>query len=155
MNVKGTALAIILGTVCAGGTASAAPGRVAGPHGGRIIEAGTVRVEFVLDQERRARVYRLDAKGAAADLGDVAVTLKAKQPGGLKAVKLDKTSAGPGGSAEKVLHAVSAAPLPSPDGYQLVVSVKAKGKTTNVRFDLLEHACGECKLPEYACICGH
>lgn len=133
----------------------AAAGRVAGPHKGRIVEVGSVRVEFAVDKARKAHVYVLDAANAAADAGAVTATIRAILKTGGKAVPMAATTAGFDGGSERVKHLASRAALPSPDGYLVVLSVKAKGKTANARFELTLHTCGGCGLAEYACICGH
>ncbi len=133
----------------------AVAGRVPGPHQGRIVEAAGARFEFVLDKNRRAHVYALDAAGAPADPGKAMVTLRANLKSGGKPVAVVATTAGIDGTKETVKHFVSRAALPAPDGYELVLTAKVKGKSANVRIMLVEHSCGGCNLAEYACICDH
>lgn len=144
-------LVAVAGIAGDGGAAT----RVAGPHQGRIVEAGSVRVEFVVDKARKAHVYVLDGANAAVDAGAVTATLRANLKTGGKAIPLAATTDGFDGGSEKVKHFTSKAALPSPDGYTLVLSVKSKGRTSNVRIELVESTCGGCGLAEYACICGH
>lgn len=141
--------------VSAGWGPAVADARVAGPHQGRIIEAAGARLEFVLDKERKAHLYVLDAAGVPVAPGRITVTLRANLKSGGKAVPVTATTSGIDGSKETVRHFASKAAVPSPGGYELVVTVTSTGKTGNVRFRLVEHLCGGCGLVEYACICGH
>ncbi len=134
---------------------TALAGRVAGPHRGRIVEAAGARIEFVLDKARKAHVYVLDDAGAPAAPGKVIVSLRANLKAGAKAVPVTATTAGIDGSKEAIRHFVSKSPLPAPDGYELVLTVKSGGKTANARIQFVEHTCGGCRLAEYACICDH
>ena len=50
---------------------------------------------------------------------------------------------------------VSKSKLPEGEGYPVIVQVKkGEGKPQNFRFTLELYTCGECKNPEYACICA-
>jgi hypothetical protein len=121
-----------------------------GPHGGRLMQAGALKVEFHVDKDRKARVYLYDQglKPVGADSAEI--TLKMLK-GGSK--KIDLLKAADKGSAS---HLAGKSAMPSPDGYLLVLNVKVKGKPMNsLRFNYQEHICGGCKAPEYACICGH
>jgi hypothetical protein len=125
-----------------------------GPHGGRLMQAGKLKVEFHLDKERKAHVYLYDQGLKPVGADGAQVTLKILK-GGTKKVEMAKAPSDPKekGSAS---HLVGKSAMPSPDGYLVVLNVKTPGKPIDsLRFNFQESVCGGCKAQEYACICGH
>ncbi len=145
------------GLVVAGllGAAAVAGNRTAGPHGGRVIEAGGATYEFYLDAQHRAHVFLLDRSLAPVAMGRQQATLRVAPNEGTRKIPLARTSAPAKKGGKAVIHWASTESLPEPEGYQVTLSVRGQGKPVNVRFVLIEQACRGCKLPEYACICDH
>ena len=118
-----------------------------GPKGGRLLEKTEPKSEFYLEKDRTVTITFYDATLKPVPAGDQVVTVIADVKEGKQTVKFEKKG--------DVL--VSKGKLPEGDGYNLVVQFKqtADAKPQNFRFKLNLHTCGECKRPEYACICDH
>lgn len=120
---------------------------VAGPKGGRLLESEPNKAEFFVTKDRKVEITFYDAtlKPVAPAAQVVAITAEPKS--GRTQVELEKTATG----------FISKAALPaSAEPYRVVVQVRAKPDAApkNFRVDLNLETCGECKLAEYACICG-
>ena len=116
------------------------------PHGGRLMEVGGARLEFVVESDKKANVYLYDDQWKPVVPTDQSVTLmvQAKDQAKVKTDLIKKSDS-----------FASEAPLAIPDGAKAILVIKTGGKIHNLRFDLDMSLCGECKNPEYACSCGH
>jgi hypothetical protein len=114
---------------------------VAGPKGGRLLDAVPAKAEFFVNADQRVEVVFYDAslKPVAPDGQVVAVTAEA--PGGRTVLEIEKTAEG----------YVSKAPLPAGAPYRVVVQIRAAAgeKPQNFRIDLNLGICGGCSRPEY------
>ncbi len=121
---------------------------VAGPKGGRLLEAEGVKAEFFVEKDRTAIVTFYDSNLKSVALADQGVTALAETKDGKKKIDFEKK--------EDAL--VSKVPLPDGDGYTVVLQLKtsAVAKVKNFRIPLNTSVCGGCKHAEYACTCdGH
>lgn len=118
---------------------------VAGPNGGKIIGEAPDRAEVVIGDDGIVTVTFLDDRGQPAAIGTRSVALFAQLESGRQEVKLNA-------DGDKL---ISAAPLPQPEGYTLVVQLRAspEGRPVNARLQFNTHVCSGCSLKEYACIC--
>lgn len=125
----------------------AADKKVAGPNGGRIISTLEPRAEFFVTPERKVQITFLDASGKAIAPAEQTVTVTLGERSAPKALTFAK-------SGNTLL---STATIPPGEDLPTVVQIKTSptGKTVTERFNLDLAKCGECKLAEYACICGH
>jgi hypothetical protein len=121
--------------------------KVAGPNGGRIITTVEPNAEFFVTPDRKVQVTFLgkDRKAIAPAGQSVTVTAGERMsPTTLTFTKSGNTL-------------VSNSSLPAGAEVPTVVQIKttpsAKAVTEKFNVDLAK--CGECKLAEYACICGH
>jgi hypothetical protein len=128
------------------GSAHAAEKKVAGPNGGRII-AAEPRAEFFVTPDRKVQITFLDAAGKAIAPAEQTVTVTSGERSAPKTLTFAKTGN----------TLLSTAALPPGDDLPTVVQIKATSASKAVidRFNLDLAKCGECKLAEYACICGH
>src|SRR5262245_40712595 len=144
-NIRILALAAALGVGLF--TANAADKHKSTPKGGRLLEKTEPHAEFVVEKDRNVTInfYNEAMKPVAATTQNVMVIADAKS--GKATLQFEKK----GGAL------VSTTKLPEGEGYNLVVQFKqtADAKPQNFRFKLDLHTCGECKRPEYACICDH
>ena len=127
-------------------TAHAAEKIIPGPKGGKLLENTPPRAEFFVEKDGKVVITFYDAKLKPVPVAEQSLTVvaQAKRKATLEFEKKDGAL-------------VSKTPLPEGDAYSVVVQIKAKpdAKPQNLRFRYETHACGECKRPEYACICGH
>lgn len=118
---------------------------VAGPKGGRLLDAEPQKAEFFVNADRKVEIIFYDAalKPVAPEAQTITVTAEA--PSGRAKLELDKVAAG----------YVSRTSLPPGEPYRVVVQVRAtpEAKPQNFRVDLNLMECGECKRKEYACTC--
>jgi len=128
-------------------SAQAAEKKVAGPNGGRVLAGVEPRAEFFVTRDRKVQITFLGPDGEAIAPAAQSVTVTA----GDRAAPTILTFAKAGNTL------LSNAPLPAGDGVPAVVQIKATpdGKTVTEKFNVELSTCGECKLAEYACICGH
>ena len=121
--------------------------KVAGPNGGRIITTATPRAEFFVLPDRKVQITFLDQAGKAIPPADQLVTIVAGE-------RMSPTTLTFSKSGNKL---ISNAALPKGDEVPAVVQIKsapdANAVTEKFTVDLAK--CSECKLAEYACICGH
>lgn len=119
---------------------------IGGPKGGRLLENTEPRAEFFVEKDHTVTVTFYDANLKPVPAADQSVSVVADAKGGK--TKLDFEKKG------DVL--VSKSKLPEGDGYNVVVQFKktADAKPQNFRIKFDQKTCGECKRPEYACICG-
>ncbi len=121
---------------------------VAGPSGGRLLDAEPQKAEFFVTADRRVEVTFYDAALKPVAPTGQAVTVTAEPATGKTTLELEKTANG----------FVSKTALPAGEPYRVVVQVREKpdAKPKNFRIDLNLQTCGECKNAEYACTCeGH
>lgn len=119
----------------------------AGPRGGRLLALDGQKAEFFVEPDRTVTIAFYDlALKKAAPAGQV-VTATAEAPSGKTKLEFQPK--------EGLL--ASTASLPEGTGYNIVVQIRqtADAKPKNFRITFETHACGECKRPEYACICNH
>lgn len=121
---------------------------VAGPKGGRLLEAEPNKAEFFVTADRKVEITFYDAALKPVDPGAQVVTVTAEPGSGKAKLELEKTATG----------FISKTALPAGDPYRVVVQTRASAdaKPKNFRVDLNLAKCGECQKVEYACICeGH
>lgn len=121
--------------------------KVAGPNDGRIIAAVEPRAEFLVLPDRKIQITFLDPAGKTIPPADQIVTVIAGE-------RMSPTTLTFSKSGNTLL---SNATLPPGDAVPAVVQIKStpKAKTVTEKFHVDLSKCGECKLAEYACICGH
>ena len=146
MKTKSVLLAVA--ALCSAISLHAAEKIVAGPKGGRLLDAEPQKAEFFVNQDRKIEITFYDAAlKPVAPTGQV-VSVTAEPKDGRKQIDLEKTANG----------FVAKTRLPAGEPYRVVVQVREKpdAKPKNFRIDLNLEQCGECKHPEYACTCaGH
>jgi hypothetical protein len=118
---------------------------LAAPNGGKVLEAGDIHVEFLVQPDRTVRVTFLDKAMNPVPAADRSVAVTAQAPSGSTKLEFEP----------KEGAFVSKSPLPDGDGYTIVLQIKAApdGKSKNFRILLNLADCGTCKHKEYACIC--
>lgn len=118
---------------------------LAGPKGGRLLEATAPRAEFFVEKDRTVTISFYDDKLQPLPVGNQVVTVVAEAPSGK--TKLEMT--------RKDGRLISQTALPEGEGYMIVVMLKARedSKSQNIRFKLETQLCAECQRAEYACIC--
>lgn len=121
--------------------------KVAGPNGGRLINTVTPRAEFFVTADRKVQITFLDQAGKAIAPADQVVTVTAGDRSAPKTLTFAK--------AGNTLLSTTA--LPAGNDLPAVVQIKtnATAKAITAKFNVDLSKCGECKLAEYACICGH
>jgi hypothetical protein len=119
----------------------------AGPNGGRIITTITPHAEFFVMPDRKVQITFLDKAGKVIPPADQVVTILAGE-------RMSPTTLTFSKSGNKL---VSNAALPKGDEIPAVVQIKSapNAKSVTEKFNVDLAKCGECKLAEYACICGH
>ncbi len=117
----------------------------AGPNKGKLVGQAPDLAEAVISAEGILTVTFLDANKMPAAPGPRTVSVFAQLDAGRQPVEM----------VAKDGTFVSAAPLPKPEGYLLVVQIRASAdaKPVNSRIPFAMHICGGCQLPEYACTC--
>ena len=140
-------LLTIAGLLCAGLlTLTAADKKhLGGPNGGRFLEKTEPKAEFLVEKDKAVSIKFYDAAGKPVPAANQSVTVIADAKGGKEKIEFEK----------KGESLVSKTKLPEGDGYNVVVQFKqtSDAKPQNYRFKLDLHTCGECKRPEYSCIC--
>lgn len=120
---------------------------VAGPNGGRLLEATPNRAEFFVNADRQVEITFYDESLNPVAPSGQSVTVIAEAPAGRRTLPMSKTATG----------FVSEQPLPPGEPYRVVVQVRptaeARPQNFRVAFDL--EPCAECQYAEYACTCGH
>jgi hypothetical protein len=120
---------------------------VAGPKGGRLLEAEPNKAEFFVNADNKVEINFYDAALKPIAPGEQVVSVTAEPKSGRTKLDLEKTATG----------YVSKAPVPEGAPYRVVVQLRTKPDAAprNFRVDLNLEQCGECKYKEYACTCGH
>lgn len=121
---------------------------VAGPKGGRVLDAVPAKAEFFVTADRRVEVVFYDGSLKAVEPGSQVVAVTAEAPGGRVVLEMERTA---GGFASR-------SALPDGAPYRVVVQIRAAPgeKPQNFRIDLNLGVCGSCSRPEYGCTCeGH
>lgn len=122
--------------------------KIAGPHGGRVIELAEGHLEFYATSERLIEVYFYDSSMEPSTSSKAQIQVIAQSEAGSQ--KYDLTL------REGAFR--SSDPLPEGNNYPLVVRVKTTPESSfqNLRFLYNSSICGGCNLAEYACTCeGH
>ena len=119
---------------------------IPGAKGGRVLEVAGGHAEFFVQSDKKVSITFYDSEMKPTAPGEQVVKVIAEAPSGK--VTLD--------FAETEDAFVSSSALPDGDGYRIVLQIKptADGKAQNLRIDYHTEICGECKHPEYACICS-
>jgi hypothetical protein len=121
---------------------------VAGPKGGRLLEADPFKAEFFVSKDRKVEVTFYDAALKPVAPESQAVSVTAEPAAGRTKLEMEKTPAG----------FVSKTALPGGEPYRVVVQIRAtpEARPQNFRIDLNTEICGGCSKAEYACTCeGH
>lgn len=137
----------LIGAIAAGLltlTAQAEPAG-AGPNKGKLVGQAPDLAEAVISADGILTVTFLDADNKPAAPGARTVSVFAQLDAGRQPVEM----------VAKDGAFISASPLPKPEGYILVVQIRASAdaKPVNTRIPFAMHICGGCQLPEYACTC--
>lgn len=119
---------------------------IPGPKGGRVLKVAGGHAEFFVQPDRKVSLAFYDAEMKPTAPGEQIVKVIAEAPSGKVSLDFEKT-----GDAF-----VSSNALPHGDGYRIVLQIKpaSDSKAQNFRIDYHTEICGECKRPEYACICS-
>jgi hypothetical protein len=119
---------------------------IPGPKGGKVLEIAPLHAEFLVQPDKKVSITFYDESMKPLAPGEQVVKVIAEAPSGKATLDLEKTSDA----------FVSTAALPEGDGYRVVLQIKqtADAKPQNFRIDYHTEICGECKLPEYACVCS-
>ncbi len=143
MKTKSVLLAVA--ALCSLVSLHAAEKIVAGPKGGRLLDAEPQKAEFFVNKDRKVEITFYDAALKPVAPGSQVVSITAEPKSGKATLDLEKT---PQGFVSKTV-------LPAGEPYRVVVQVreKADARPKNFRIDLNLEQCGECKHPEYACTC--
>jgi hypothetical protein len=120
---------------------------IPGPKGGKVLETKPLRAEFFVQSDKRVSITFYDDNMKLVAPGEHVVKVIAEAPSGKSTLNFEKT----GDSL------ISTVPLPDGEGYRIVVQIMqtADAKPQKFRIDYRTEICGECKLAEYACVCGH
>jgi hypothetical protein len=121
---------------------------IPGPKGGKVLETAPLHAEFFVQPDRKVSITFYDESMKPLAPGEQVVKVIAEAPSGKATLDFEKTSDA----------FVSTAALPEGEGYRVVLQIKQTGdaKPQNFRLNYHTEICGECKLPEYACVCeGH
>jgi hypothetical protein len=121
---------------------------IAGPKGGRWLDATPHPAEFFVTPERKVEITFYDAASQPVAPGSQVVSVIAETPGGRRTLTLAPTTTG----------FVSTEALPEGEPYRVVVQIRPDSGATpqNFRVDLNLEVCGGCDHAEYACTCvGH
>jgi hypothetical protein len=117
----------------------------AGPKGGKILNEDAPRAEFFVETDHTVTLsfYGADMKPVPVTTQSAVVYADAKS--GRAKLEFEKK-----GDA-----LVSKTPLPSGDGYNVMVQLKSApdAKAENFKVSYHTEPCSECKMAEYACIC--
>lgn len=118
---------------------------IPGPKGGKVLETEPLHAEFFVQPDKKVSIAFYDESMEPVAPGEQVVKVIAEVPSGKATLDFEKA-----GDAF-----VSTAALPEGDGYRIVVQIKQTGdaKPQNFRIDYHTEICGECKYPEYACVC--
>ncbi len=120
---------------------------MAGPNGGRVIEAAETRVEFWIREDRRIQISTLSEDGKLVEaVAGVSFELVGGERTAPTRMQFEREG----------LAFVSDAPLPDGESLPLVLTVVgADGTKARERFYANMSQCGDCPYREYACVCGH
>lgn len=122
--------------------------RIAGPHGGRILEQVEPHLEFFVDENRHLQLTPLDHLGQPAPLtGQTAMLYGGDRQNPLR-MRFTQ-------SDHQTLISDSA--LPAGQYFPVVLRIGSgiSDEQTTVRLNVNLEPCSSCDYAEYACICGH
>ena len=119
---------------------------IAGPKGGNVLETEPQHAEFFVQPDRKVSVTFYDEAMKPVAPGEQVVKVIAEVPSGKATLDFEKS-----GDAF-----VSKTALPEGDDYRIVLQIRqtADSKPQNFRIDYRTEICGDCKRPEYACVCS-
>ncbi|HEY5707235.1 MAG TPA: hypothetical protein VIS96_16875 [Terrimicrobiaceae bacterium] len=119
---------------------------IPGPKGGRILEVESGHAEFFVQPDNKVSITFYGSEMKPTAPSDQVVKVIAEAPSGKAMLDFEKT-----GDAF-----VSTTLLPEGEGYRIVLQIRptSGSKAQNFRIDYHTEICGECKHPEYACICS-
>lgn len=120
---------------------------VAGPNGGRVLEAVEPHLEFFVTEDRKVEIIAVDDEEKAIPLGDQVVTVIGGDRSSPTRMKFEK-------QGDKL---VSDTAFPEGNDFPVVVQVKKSpdAKSETIRFNLNLEDCPTCDYQEYACVCDH
>jgi hypothetical protein len=120
---------------------------VAGPKGGRLLEAPPHHAEFFVSADRHVEINYYNGNSQPVDHAGHTVSVVVEKPGARQTLTMTPRAHG----------FVSAEPLPAGEPYRVVVQFRTgpQAKAINYRIDFNPEKCGECGYAEYACTCGH
>jgi len=124
-----------------------------GPHGGKVFKSGKIAVEFTVDKDEHAHLFRLNEKNIPVAMGSMRISLKALTPKKALSISLSRTVEGMGKESDEIEHLAGSKPMPGPEEYPAEISVKLGTKSKVFRFQFIEGFCAECGKPAFACIC--
>ena len=118
-----------------------------GPNGGRVIEAVKPHLEFFVTADRKVQIIALTASLQPDKLSGQIISVIAGERSNPTKLEL----------IEQDGKLISSNTLPEGNDFPVSVSIKtdASSKAIYEKFHLNMTKCPGCKLPEYACICGH
>ncbi|HEY5742104.1 MAG TPA: hypothetical protein VIS99_06135 [Terrimicrobiaceae bacterium] len=118
---------------------------ISGPKGGKLLETEPLHAEFFVQPDKKVSITFYDESMKPVTPEEQVLKVIAEAPSGKATLAFEKTGDG----------FVSTTALPEGDGYRVVVQIKpnANAKPQNFRIDYHTEICGECKHPEYACVC--
>jgi hypothetical protein len=118
---------------------------LAGPKGGRLLEAEGLKAEFFVEKDHTINISFYDEGLKKVPAESQVVTATAEAPSGKTKLEFQK----------KGDDLVSSTPLPDGHGYTVVVQIKQniEAKPKNFRIPLDTTTCGGCGRAEYACTC--
>ena len=119
--------------------------QLGGPAGGRLLEKTEPKAEFVVGKDHAATINFYDNALKPVPAANQTVAVIADTRGGKERIEFEKKGATLAGKSR----------LPPGDGYNVVVQFRQTpdARPQNFRFKLDLQTCGECKRPEYSCIC--
>ena len=122
-------------------------GKMAGPNGGRLITSVNPNFEFLVQEDRKVRLTFVD--GSARPIGVAAVSILLTCGDRMSPTELAFAQTG------DVL--ISEKPLPEGNLLPVVLTIKTTPDSEPIyeKFIVDFSTCAQCRLVEYACICGH
>lgn len=118
-----------------------------GPNGGRLITSVNPAIEFIVEDDRSARILFLDA-----ERNTVAPTTQIVSLIGGERTNPTTIAFVPNGNGLR-----SDKPLPEGNSVPVVLQIKPSPSADTVRekFNVNLSECPTCRYQEYACVCGH
>lgn len=120
-------------------------GNIAGPKGGKYLQKGDIRAEFVVNSARFVQMYFYDADMNLIMPTEQAVRVLADA--GTKKVRIEMDDSHNG--------FVSTEPLPDGEAFTVLTQIRwnEDSRFTNFRINYEAGRCDECRRGKYACTC--